>query len=128
MDIDSENKWAVYPIEKIEQAMSALTEAIVMARQAQAQANAQKAQLRAEQAQREINKKLDAQATAVFGDRELNKLICSGCRDGLPRAGQVEPYHMWADGGSTEPCTATPERKKALREYFYRDIQLGRSL
>ncbi len=105
--------------------MAALTEAIVMARQAQSQANTQKAQLRAEQAQREINRKLDAQAMTVAGERELNKIICPGCYDGLARSGR---YHVWADGGSTEPCMATAERRKALREYFYKDIQLGRTL
>jgi hypothetical protein len=105
MDADSENRWAVYPIEKIEAAVRELSEAIVIARQAHAY----------------------AQARAVSDERELDKLICPGCHDGLYREGQIA-YHVWADGGSTEPCLATPERKKALREYFYKDIQLGRAL
>lgn len=89
MDINEENRWAVYPIEKIEAVMKELSEAIAIARRAQV-----------ERARNEV---------------DLDRLICPGCMGGLYRDGLT---HIWADGLSSEPCLATERRKQELREYF----------
>jgi hypothetical protein len=120
---DEENRWAVYPIEKIEAAIANLNEAIVMARQVQAEANARKAQARAELA---LKREQQVKALQECSERDLDKILCRGCRDHLPRMGDVEPIHIWLDGCNTEPCTASPERKKQLREYFEKEIVLTR--
>lgn len=105
MDTDSENRWAVYPIEKIEAAIANLNEAITEARRVQRESIIKQA------------KPIDENA--------LNKLLCRGCQDHLTRYGEIEPIHIWLDGCTTEACTATAERKLALKEYFEK-IQLGK--
>lgn len=86
---DEENRWAVYPIEKLEAAMKELSEAIAIARKAQI-----------ERARNEV---------------ELDRLICPGCMGGLYKDGIT---HIWADGLGQESCLATERRKQALRQYF----------
>lgn len=87
--LDQENRWAVYPIEKIEAAVKNLSEAIAEAR----------SKVRAEQS----------------GEDELNKILCPGCHDGLYKDGG---WHVYMDGDTLEQCYATEQRKQALREYF----------
>lgn len=118
---DHENRWAVYPIEKIEAAIANLNEAIVLARNAQREAQAKKQQARAEQALREIQMRAE-QTKREVTERDLDKMLCPGCRDCLPRDGSVEPYHMWLGGGNTEPCLATTERKAQIRQYFAKEL------
>lgn len=134
-----DNRWAVYPIEKIEAAMARLNEAIVMARAAQREAEARKQQVRAEQEQkrieqeqREINDKIDRITLAQLQreqERSLDLILCKSCQDGVPRysPSDCDPFHIYADASGLEACMATPERKQQLREYFMKDIQLGRA-
>lgn len=111
MDIELENKWAVYPIEKIEAAIANLNEAIVEARKAQREAAERKRQVRAEQLQ------LDR-------EKSLNLILCRGCQDKLPRYDPpgARPYHIYVDASGMEECMATPERKQQLREYFEKEF------
>lgn len=88
MDGDETNRWAVYPIEKIEAAMKELSEAVTLAR---------------------------SRYHAPTDDLELDKILCPGCRDNMPKDSCV---HLWADGTCYESCYATEQRKRALREYF----------
>lgn len=89
MDINEENRWAVYPIEKLEAAMKNLSDAIAEARS------------RARIERRD--------------EHELDKLMCPGCYSNLYLTGNT---HIWADNEGMEPCLATEERKRRLREYF----------
>ena len=96
---DEENRWAVYPIEKLEAAMKELSDAIRMAREVQ-------------------RKQSDGEV-----EIELDKLLCPGCRDGLYREGYT---HVYADGDQFEPCMATPERKLKLKVYFAKNHTVPR--
>jgi hypothetical protein len=97
---DEENRWAVYPIEKLEAAMKELSDAIRMAREVQ-------------------RKQSDAEV-----EIELDKLLCPGCHDGLYL--DEGGTHIYLDGGNIEPCLATSERKRKLKEYFAKNHTVPR--
>lgn len=93
MNINEQNRWAVYPIEKIEAAMKNLSDAVAEARRLQAETRAQQ---------------------TVPSD-SLSKLLCPGCRDKLYKDGPTT--HIWIDGTRFETCLATPERLEAIRQW-----------